>query len=995
MIPARFGMVRVALLGIDTAARMIAEDGLGDPVAAMAVSLATDSYVVTSAATEERAKVTVLRYLARMGGRATPYGLFAGTAVTSLAEDRALTLASQPEDHRVRVRVDVQALELLVREALADAELDRLPLSANPTARVEGETLRYSRSGDASADVVSLRLTPVVTELLRILGASSATGADLVDALMEWSPQLSADAVRDFLIQLLDNGLLQRAVGLIEPGVEPAQRAVTVLELLGDPKRAQAVRTLVSQACGTHPLDTALLGRLDSVWRAAAEHAPSLTKVKPAERFHVDLEFVMPEATVDQRTVEEIQRAVRHLEALTSGQGRSEDFGDGFDMHAFREAFRARYEDAEVPLLAAVDLECGVLTPRHRQVSELAIAAGIRANDTASPLQVGHTALRVLQLWQRHGGSVDIGAFTPHDADSGNDTAEDTSRVRAVLAVLLDDHEGGYRGMLVGGLSRSPSALLARFCLGRPEAEPLLSALTGEHADSEARPIHAELVYHPGGRIGNVLVRPRLTADVLALTGAAGGTLTLDRLLISLHDNDFRLRDAVSGRQVFVELNTAHNVDFHGLDPVYAVLGHLASPGGVGWSWGPLARLPHLPRVTCGSIIVAPEQWLLSKAEVGTTMAAADPAAQLRGLLDGVGRRRWVGVGNYDQVLPIDLDSARSVRAALARETDKEHVQIVEMPQLEAPAVRGPDGGHVAEIVIPFVPESGGPPTSDDDCSFDPARGGSWVYHKYYCGQASADVIVSKASDLARTLSDSELITDWFFLRYSDDGYHVRVRMRPAQPDLRGTVLAAMDELRRTLRAEGLASRVVTDDYVPEVTRYGGAENLRLAESLFTASSAQVADFVAAGPQEDLRLYQAVADMLHWCSVLFSSAADQQRFLRMCQGGLGVSFLPAGNQHGKFFRAHRPMLERHLAAGGGDDRVVKALAELATSVRMRLPERRVLSALGSALHLHCNRLFAFDAVRLEFLGYELAQRVIRQRMALLDKESPAGQGRLP
>ncbi|WP_344109594.1 thiopeptide-type bacteriocin biosynthesis protein [Nocardiopsis rhodophaea] len=208
------------------------------------------------------------------------------------------------------------------------------------------------------------------------------------------------------------------------------------------------------------------------------------------------------------------------------------------------------------------------------------------------------------------------------------------------------------------------------------------------------------------------------------------------------------------------------------------------------------------------------------------------------------------------------------------------------------------------------------------------------------------------------------------------------MRMRPTDAAARVRVVAAMDALGGALLSEGLIGRSAMDDYVPEVSRYGGADNLALAERLFSASSDQVAAFLASRPSEEQRLYQAAADAVHWCSVLFDSPDEQRAFLRLCQGGLSLTVTKKGNPLGKFHRAHDRALREHLAAAPGDERVAKSLAALSSSVRQELDGHRDGSVFGSALHLHCNRLFAFDAVRLEYLAYELAQRRIHQLHAL-------------
>jgi thiopeptide-type bacteriocin biosynthesis protein len=995
-----FGLLRVPVLSVEESARMVAAGDVDDPFVAMAVDLAADPHLRTAARTRDRARATLLRYLARMGGRATPYGLFAGTAPVRIGDRRELEV-DRRDRHRVRVRVDVRALEETVAAAFAGADPDDVPLRLNPLARVEGDTVRFTAPGDATSAVVSVRRTAAIDTLLEVAGGDEAGARALAAALADRLPGADPDSLIAFVRGLRDRGLLLPSDGLIAPGTEPADRALRLLEEVGDRDRAAAVRGLLAGAAGEHPFAPSLRERLDTAWDRAAGHAPGLAGTTYAARFDAHPELALRADALDHRTVADLRAAVRRVAALAPSGG-----GAGFDMAAFRAAFAQRYEDAEVPLLSALDLESGVLRPAQRGASELAARAGLRTGAASADPTVSTALLDLIGRWTADGGPssgspVDIAHLPEADAEGS----------RALLAVLLGDadpaaHDGPH-SMLVGGVGRAPHALAARFALHRPEvADPIREQVDralrdGAAEDPDGEPLHAELVHHPGGRIGNVLVRPRVLPETIALTGAFEGTLRPERLLLQLRPDGFRLRDSLTGRPVLVELNTAHNVDFHGLDPVYAVLGHLATSGGAGWSWGPLARLPHLPRVTCGRVVVTPERWLLPPEDVAAVLADPAPAESLRRRLPGLGGRTWVGTGEYDHVLPIDLREDASVRAALAR-TGRRDTAFVEMPQAEAPAVRGPGGGHVAEVVVPTGPVLREPPRPAAGTTvLDLGHGRAWVYARLYCGHAAADRVVPRAHRLAADLRAAGAADQWFFLRYQDaDGYHVRVRVRvrarPAEPSARPGVLAAVDALGRQAVLDGLVSRVVLDDYVPEVARYGGAEGLRAAEELFTASSDQVAAALPGPAEESARLYQAVADITHWCAELFDTHDERQAFLAACQGGLDVSATREGNRLGKFAREHDAGLRAHVAASRPDEGVAKALGALAAA----LPRgggadgdgadgngpRGHWSALGSALHLHLNRTFAFDAVRMEYLAHELARRHLRRTHALEGRE---------
>ena len=83
----------------------------------------------------------------------------------------------------------------------------------------------------------------------------------------------------------------------------------------------------------------------------------------------------------------------------------------------------------------------------------------------------------------------------------------------------------------------------------------------------------------------------------------------------------------------------------------------------------------------------------------------------------------------------------------------------------------------------------------------------------------------------------SRLISRWFFVRYSDPQYHLRIRFNGA-PRLLIADLAPLlaDRFDAQLRA-GQIWRIQFDTYEREIERYGGMKAIGVAEDLFCADS--------------------------------------------------------------------------------------------------------------------------------------------------------------
>lgn len=91
----------------------------------------------------------------------------------------------------------------------------------------------------------------------------------------------------------------------------------------------------------------------------------------------------------------------------------------------------------------------------------------------------------------------------------------------------------------------------------------------------------------------------------------------------------------------------------------------------------------------------------------------------------------------------------------------------------------------------------------------------------------------------------------WFFIRYSEDGYHLRLRVR----NFDDTAFAALVTRTRDRTAARLdrAVRLTLPDYEPEVQRYGGSTAILENEALFELSSELTMRIIGASVSQPAR----------------------------------------------------------------------------------------------------------------------------------------------
>jgi thiopeptide-type bacteriocin biosynthesis protein len=282
--------------------------------------------------------------------------------------------------------------------------------------------------------------------------------------------------------------------------------------------------------------------------------------------------------------------------------------------------------------------------------------------------------------------------------------------------------------------------------------------------------------------------------------------------------------------------------------------------------------------------------------------------------------------------------------------------------------------------------------------------GSEWLYAKLYTGSATADRVLRDAiAPLVEEVTGTGAVDRWFFIRYGDPDWHLRLRFHGEPQRLQAEVLPALQELAADLMEEGRIRRFQLDTYEQEVERYGGPAAMGLAEQLFHADSAAVLEIVEliergdAGLDERWRLCLRGMDML--LAELGFDLEGRAGVLKSCREGFAREFRVEKGlkaQLGERFRKERASLAALLdPANDAESRLgpgLEALARRSEALRPVAAALRALEQVGrltcpladvaaSALHMHANRLLRSAARAQELVLYDLLARLYQARLA--------------
>ena len=939
-------------------------------------------------------EAALVRYVVRMASRATPFGLFAACGRGRLGDCTAIPLPD-PRSWGRFTQLDADYLDAVVRQR-ATVLGDRLTLKPNDSLHLMAGRWRYVESRLDGLDRTH-HLVQVAgsAHLQRAIDAAQtgATRRQVAEAVSGGG----VDEARagSYVDRLVAAQVLVPNLDVAITGPPPLDALVADLEAFGDDATAGVLRQVREDLAKVDAEGPAAPAASHEAIAASLRVLPA--PIEPARLLHVDATVPPCDATLARSAVEEIIRGVDLLRRIAPPPPAS-------DLDRFRDAFVERYETEEVPLLDALDEELGIGFGGDADPAPL--LEGLRpAPAPAGMAPCGKRERRLLDLLHRAWteGAQEISLTKDDIAALSNDDPLPLPPALAATAVLArTDH--GTRVLLTGASGPSGARLLGRFC----HADSALEREVRDHLRAEEAldpdAVHAEIVHLPSGRMVNVLARPALRDHEIVWLGRPGvrpaRVLSAGDLMVSVRDGRFVLRSRRLNRRVVPRLTSAHN--YNRRSPgVYRFLAAVQADGvaeTLEWTWFPYDHAPFQPRVHWGSLVLARAQWAVPGAEL-RALDQRDPPSRWTAIQAWRARRRlprWVCLVDGDNVLPVDLDNVVSIDAFVRTVRRRDQVLLEELfPGPDELVAASPHGHHALEVVVPLVSDRSPNPAPAAPAQPAPVRrtfppGSEWTYVKLYAGSATADRLLHEAvGPLARTLIRSGAADRWFFLRYDDPGFHLRVRFHGDPPAIRN----ALDTLVSGLIDDGLVHDALLGTYRREVERYGGPEGIAVAEQLFHADSEAVVSLLdlfepgTAGMDARWRIGLLGTERL--LQDLGLDAPTRAALCRRMRDAFDREFRAGATLRkslGARIRSELPALEALLdALAGGDHPLapgIEILDERSARVAPLVPHLRAANLTSpiqelavSFVHMWLNRLHRSENRVHEYVTYALLARL--------------------
>lgn len=662
------------------------------------------------------------------------------------------------------------------------------------------------------------------------------------------------------------------------------------------------------------------------------------------------------------------------------------------DLVQFKSDFLKKYGEAEVPIMQALDPECGI---GYGKLDEDGLTSplmeSLNSNRTKEHDDDNQTLKLLLPfLVGTHQQIIRLEDIPVPSPPRSNEPLPNTLPVLATVTddLLQLDHIGGA----------TANSLIGRFTHATEDIHAMSKNLAAIEMSANQDVCFFDIDYLVGSAaaINNVNRRRQIYPLQLSLLtyDTSSAPLDLRDILVSVRDEQVILRSVSLDKRLIPRFASAYNYMLSSL-PIFRMLCDLQHQGIHKNLYLRLRdRLPSLnyyPRIQFRNIIVSPQTWKLMFSDVSMATSGKETET-LKAVLKEKKVTKFVKVGSTDQTLSIDTNNEDDLQQLyqMLKKNGTLYLEEILIPA-KAAMLDSTGAPYLSQVLVSLFHNEriytgiGGDkrlPREDGDRIKAIAPGGDWLYYKIFCYPIRANILLSEifASIIQQ---HQQRIKKWFFIRYTEGGDHLRIRIEVKDAKTATDISTDFNRAMQKHLNAGLVKDVSLHTYEPELARYG-EEHMEAMEQHFCRDSRYVLKAIGYHLSE-LELYSLSLSVLQQISSsgLFSNDDWDNLILSYCD---------------KFTREHQlkpeafkmlnktfKKLDTSISAGtisqlqAATDGFVASFVE--TLSRYSGEERPKL--FGDMWHMHVNRLFPSRQRSHELAIYYFMQKLQKQRKHIL------------
>jgi len=265
--------------------------------------------------------------------------------------------------------------------------------------------------------------------------------------------------------------------------------------------------------------------------------------------------------------------------------------------------------------------------------------------------------------------------------------------------------------------------------------------------------------------------------------------------------------------------------------------------------------------------------------------------------------------------------------------------------------------------------------------------GDNWLYFKIYTGFKTADLLLKDAIfPLTQYLKQLQIISHWFFIRYNDPDFHIRVRFYLPDIQNNGLIVQQIHNTFQNYFQSGLIWKIQYDTYNREIERYG-INTIEISEQIFCADSEMIIELLSnlTDNQQWLWALRSIDELL---TVFGYNIEKKYELLNLLKDNFSKEFHIEGGLRKQFstnFRESRSDIEKIMKTGKDENLLILPILQKSEKIKQsvsdileyaKLNELQVSlnSLISSHIHMMLNRLFRTQQRKHELILYDYLYR---------------------
>lgn len=682
---------------------------------------------------------------------------------------------------------------------------------------------------------------------------------------------------------------------------------------------------------------------------------------------------------VDEKLLQSVPGLINLMQHILPADGRDA-------LKEFINKFRKKFEQNEIPLSMALDPEMGIGYDELEQAGQgddfIAQFYG-KQNKKAENLND--------KLKENFKNIVNNGAFLSKDVirldKLGIQLSDKPAIIPNSFSMLMSIADDLVFVDQTGG--STANALSGRFTMASYNVYEHCKSISKIEQEANPDILFFDVAYMVETNVDNINRRKLIYNNQLSILNfdTSEEPLTLDDIMLSVKGTEVILRSKKLNKRIVPRMASAYNYSRSDLS-VFRLLCDLQHQNILSnlslFIETIYPELPYYPRIQYQNIVLSQRKWQVKKEDV-ISLNVDDCKKYLKEL--GLGK--YFKAGLSDQTLCFETESNSDLTAFLLylQKQNTVYLEEVVIPEKSA-VVDEEEKPYLAQFILNLYHNEkiydGFNKLANDESivkqSFLP--GSEWLYFEIYCHQQRSDAIL--AGPIAYFLNEHrDQIKSWFFIRYNENGYHLRFRVLLSDKKYGQILTEAFSTYLAQDIAIGLVSDLQLRTYKRETQRYGN-HLIEEVEQHFSTDSKYVLSLFETYPDANSK-YKFCANLIE--KIQSSGLFDNKIFAEVIRM-MSDSFNAEHNLEAADFKKINAQYQiykktEYADLNPGQENAFDLFAKSFINIlEVCKPSKRV-QLLTDLFHMHVNRLFNKDQRTHEMVVYYFLLKDVQRRNAMM------------